>query len=103
MQYQAQVVVIYGGRVDTSILYRLTKLNFANMTVNGWTLFNSGVVSLEKSGGYMYESDILLAPALGYSAHAKKIDSSDIVLRQMLPAKRSRRPLVDPGRTLLWD
>ena len=104
MQKPAHVFVISGGRIDTSILYRFTTLDCANMTGEGWVFFNSRVVGCETSGGYVHGTDMLLAQALGYNAHAKKIDGSNIeLLRQMLPAKRSRWPLFDPACTLMRD
>ena len=104
MQKQAHVVVISGRSIDASILYRFTTLDCVNMTGNGWVFFNSRFVGCETSGGCAHRADLSLAPALGHNAHAKKIDGLDIeLLRRMPPAKRSRRPLVDPGRTLLWD
>ena len=104
MQKPLHVVVISGGHIDTSILYYFTTLDCTNMTGNGWVFFNSRVVDCKTSGGYMHGSDMLLAPALGYNAHARKIDGSNIELpRQMLPAKRSRRPMSDSACTLLRD
>ena len=104
MQNQARIVVISGGRIDTSILYHFNTLDCANMTGNEWVFFDSRVVGCETSGGCLNGSDMLLAPALGFNTHAKNIDGSNIeILRQMPPAKRSRLPLFDPERTLMRD
>ena len=102
MQKQAHVVVISGGSIDTSILYPITLFDCANMTGKECVFFNSRIVSCETSGGYVHRSDRLLAPALSYNARAKKIDNLDIeLLKQMLSAKRSRWPLLDPACTII--
>ena len=102
MQKPGHVVGISGGRIDTSILYRFTTLDCVNVTVSRWIFFNSRVVGCETSGGYLHGSDMLLAPALSYNALTRKINGSNIeLLRRMLPAKRSRRPLFDPACTLM--
>ena len=94
--------IIEWGDVDTSMLYRLTTLDSANMAGEESAFFNSTVVGWVTSGVCAKTSGMLPAPAVGASAHAKKIDGSNTkLLRQQLPANPLEQPMFDTVSTLL--